>query len=83
MPKSLPDALDLPIPKLVEADEDGEVKDPRVLLNGGTVRVCYDDMQPTDRITLNWPRTGSSYPPIEPQDGGGDGCINFYIPAQY
>lgn len=83
MPKSLPDALDLPIPKLVEADEDGEVKDPRVLLNGGTVRVCYDDMQPTDRITLNWPLAGSSYPPIEPQDGGGDGCINFYIPAQY
>lgn len=50
MPKLL---LDLPEPTLVEADENGRV-DSLTLLDGGNVSVCYDDMQATDRITLNW-----------------------------
>jgi hypothetical protein len=82
MPKSLPDALDLPKPKLLEADESGRV-DSLKLLNGGNVRVCYDGMQANDLITLNWPLAGSSYPPIEPQEGADAGCINFHIPPEY
>ncbi len=82
MPKSLPDALDLPKPELLEADGNGSV-DSLKLLNGGNVRVCYDDMQATDLITLNWPLAGSPYPPIEPLNGDVAGCINFYIPPEY
>ncbi len=82
MPKSLPDALDLPKPELLEADENGSV-DSLKLLNGGNVIVCYDDMQATDLITLNWPLAGSPYPPIEPLNGDVAGCINFYIPSEY
>ncbi|MEN5151564.1 hypothetical protein [Pseudomonas orientalis] len=82
MPKSLPNALDLPKPELLEADENGSV-DSLKLLNGGNVSVCYDDMQTTDLITLNWPLAGSPYPPIEPQNGDEAGCINFYIPPEY
>lgn len=68
MPNLLPDALDLPKPTLVEADVNGRV-DSLTLLDGGNVSVCYDDMQATDRITLNWPLAGSPYPPIPPQNG--------------
>ncbi|TYK58649.1 hypothetical protein [Pseudomonas synxantha] len=79
MPKLL---LDLPEPTLVEADENGRV-DSLTLLDGGNVSVCYDDMQATDSITLNWPLAGSAYPPIPPQNGNDAGCINIYIPAEY
>lgn len=82
MPNLLPDALDLPKPTLVEADVNGRV-DSLTLLDGGNVSVCYDDMQATDRITLNWPLAGSPYPPIPPQNGNDAGCINIYIPPEY
>jgi hypothetical protein len=82
MPKSSPNALDLPKPELLEADESGSV-DSLKLLNGGNVRVCYGDMQATDLITLDWPLAGSPYPPIEPLNGDEAGCINFYIPSEY
>ena len=81
MSKSAPDALDLPKPKLVEADENGRVNS-LDLLNGGNVSVCYD-MRANDLIHLNWPLAGSAYPELEPQDGSDEGCIYFYIPPAY
>ncbi|AZF27804.1 hypothetical protein [Pseudomonas sp. R2-60-08W] len=82
MSKSLPDALDLPKPKLLEADENGSV-DSLKLLNGGNVSVRYNGMQKKDLIALDWPLAGSPYPPIESQHGDDAGCINFHIPSEY
>lgn len=82
MPKSLPDALDLLKPELLEAEGKSDV-DSLKLLDGGTVRVIYDDMRASDLITLNWPIEGSPYPPLEPQEGVDGGYIDFHIPAHY
>ncbi|PIB49663.1 hypothetical protein AOA57_10105 [Pseudomonas sp. 2588-5] len=82
MPKSLPDALDLLKPELLEAEGKSDV-DSLKLLDGGTVRVIYDDMRASDLITLKWPIVGSPYPPLEPQEGVDGGYIDFHIPAHY
>jgi len=82
MAKSSTAALELRKPELVEAEGSRDV-DSLKLLDGGNVRVCFDGMQATDLITLNWPLAGSPYPPIEPQYGVDDGCINFYILPDY
>jgi len=75
-------SLHLPAPTLVEAEGSGQV-DPLKLLEGATVRVCYDDMQSTDLITLRWESTFGDYAPITPEYGVEDGCIEFHVPRLY
>lgn len=75
-------SLPLPAPTLVEA-EGLEVVDPLKLLEGATVRVCYDDMRSTDSIALCWESTFGDCAPIPPQNGLDEGCIDFHIPPLY
>ncbi|CAM2990374.1 hypothetical protein SAMN04490207_1515 [Pseudomonas gessardii] len=75
-------SLHLPAPTLVEAEGSGQV-DPLKLLEGATVRVCYDDMQSTDLITLRWESTFGDDAPIAPQYGVEDGCVDFHVPPLY
>ncbi|MBC3362757.1 Ig-like domain-containing protein [Pseudomonas sp. SWRI154] len=44
-------ALDLPAPRVIEADADDTV-DPSVLPGGVTIRVEFDDMRPGDDVTM-------------------------------
>lgn len=75
-------SLHLPEPKLVEAQGQAEV-DPLKLLEGATVRVCYEDMRSTDSISLCWESTHGDCAPIPPQSGMDEGCIDFHIPPQF
>jgi hypothetical protein len=63
---------------LVEAEGQASV-DPLKLLEGATVRVCYDGMLSTDRIALFWQTAPGEYAPIEPQYGVDEGCIEFQV----
>ncbi|WP_285427941.1 hypothetical protein [Pseudomonas sp. lyk4-R2A-8] len=74
--------LHLPEPILVEAEGQSSI-DPLKLLEGGTVRVCYEDMRGTDTISLSWASTSGDWAPIEPQNGVEEGCIDFHIPPLY
>lgn len=75
-------SLHLQAPILVEAQGQGQV-DPLKLLEGATVRVCYEDMQSTDHIALCWQSTFGDCAPIAPQYGVEEGCIDFHVPPEY
>lgn len=82
MVQPLPDAFEPSKPELVEAEGQASV-DPLKLLKGGNVRVCYDGMLRTDRITLFWQTAPGEYAPIEPLQGVDGGCVEFHIPPFY
>ena len=75
-------SLHLPVPTLVEAEGLGQV-DPLKLLEGATVRVCYEDMRSTDSIALCWESTLGDCAPIASQYGVEEGCIDFHVPPLY
>ncbi|AZE62384.1 MULTISPECIES: hypothetical protein [Pseudomonas fluorescens group] len=82
MPKSASDALDLPKPKLVEA-EGATWVDPLKLLEGATVQVYYPDSRSTDTVTLVWASLPNETAPIDSQNGVEDSCVEFHIPPFY
>lgn len=82
MPKSLPDALDLPKPELLEA-KGAQAVESLQLLEGATVRFCFKEMLSTDSITLRWESTHGDYAPIASQDGVEGGCVEFHVPKFY
>jgi len=74
--------LELPAPILVEAE--GALKvDSLKLVAGATIRVRYEEMTPSHRITVRWPISGGEYAPVSAQDGVEAGFVDFVIPAQY
>ncbi len=82
MPDSKSKVVELPAPVLVEAQGQSHI-DPLKLLEGATVRACYDGMSEEDQIALWWLTTPNNYVDIGSQQGVEAGCIDFHVPPEY
>lgn len=82
MPDSKSKVVELPAPVLVEAQGQSQV-DSLKLLEGATVRACYDGMSEEDQIALWWLTTPYNYVDIGSQQGVEAGCIDFHVPPEY
>ncbi|NMY95335.1 hypothetical protein [Pseudomonas proteolytica] len=82
MPDSKSKVVELPAPVLVEAQGQSHI-DPLKLLEGATVRACYDGMSEEDQIALWWLTTPDNYVDIGSQQGVEAGCIDFHVPPEY
>lgn len=82
MPDSKSKVVELPAPVLVEAQGQSRI-DPLKLLEGATVRACYDGMSEEDQIDLWWLTTPDNYVDIGSQQGVEAGCIDFHVPPEY
>lgn len=82
MPDSKSKVVELPAPVLVEAQGQSQI-DPLKLLEGATVRACYDGMSEEDQLVLWWLTTPGNYVDIGSQQGVEAGCIDFHVPPEY
>lgn len=79
MPESKTKIVELPAPVMVEAQGQSQV-DSLKLLEGATVRFCYEGMREDDHIVLRWLTAGDDYEDIGAQQGVGAGCVDFHVP---
>ncbi|USW94476.1 hypothetical protein NHF39_25000 [Pseudomonas proteolytica] len=82
MPDSKPKVVELPAPVLVEAQGQSQV-DSLKLLEGATVRACYDGMSEKDQLVLWWVTTSGNYVDIGTLQGVAAGCVDFHVPPEY
>ena len=82
MTDSKPKVVELPAPVLVEAQGQSQV-DSLKLLEGATVRACYDGMSEKDQLVLWWVTTSGNYVNIGTLQGVAAGCVDFHVPPEY